>query len=207
MAHHHGPGDGRGEQVAWVICIILQAALVIVEWQYQRLTHSGALLSDWLHNSSDVLQAFISGLPTFLLWFGLDGRWRWWRHRCSRLAEAVNVGALVGSGLWAIGLGWIKLHQSAVVDYDRAWPVAAASCGVNVVCFVLIHRFPAGRARTYAVHLFWDVVATFVAWLSLLRGAVAPDPLLDPLATIVIGLMMLLHWPVVWGVGGQKNSR
>lgn len=198
MAHTHRPGQSAGELGVWATVVVLQVVLVEIERRVFHSSGSTTILSDLWHNSSDVLQALISGSPVFVCFITGWSLSKLLAQRLDVVAGIVNIAALILSGVWAIAIGWARLHTQIPVDYEQAWPIVAVSCAVNTFCFLLVHRIKSVGALTYTVHMFWDIVATLIGAISLYRGSLQPTSRHDAQATIIMGLFMIFHWPVTW---------
>ena len=193
--HSHAPPSNNR---AFAIGVILNLGFVAAEVVYGLSAHSLALLSDAVHNLSDVFGLLIAWgaihlgktLPTKRRTYGL--------RRSSILAALVNAVVLlivVGGIAWE-AVGRIA-HPEAVVTSTVMW-VAAAGIVINAISALL---FMAGRKRDINVqgaflHMASDAgVSLGVVVIGFAIHATGWD-WLDPALSVLIGIV------IVWGTWG-----
>ena len=181
----------------WLLALLIQIAVVIVEIIAVNRPDSRALISDALHNSSDVLLLIMTAVPFMLAAKRYPKAQQITQAR--RASLVVNVVALVGSGLVGIMIGVESLHRLQPVHYDHAWPAAVTSLLGNILIYGVVRPFHHDHgSKVFGWHQLWDVGAALLAAITLWAGSRVNVPQLDSIACIGIGVAMCLHWPMVW---------
>lgn len=181
----------------WLLALLIQIGVVIVEIMAIDQSDSRALVSDALHNSADVLLLIMTAVP-FILAARRYPKARQITH-ARRASLVVNVIALVSSGLVGIMIGVESLHHLQPVQYEHAWPAAVASLLGNILIYGVVRPFHHDHgSKVFGWHQLWDVGAAMTAAIVLWAGTFTKTPHLDGIACIAIGVAMCLHWPMAW---------
>jgi cobalt-zinc-cadmium efflux system protein len=169
------------------------AALMAVEIAGGFLFRSLALFSDAVHLLTDV-----SGLGIALLAIHLQARPTTERHtfglqRAEVLAAQANAFVLVAVTIWVAIEAARRLVSPADVSGAGLATVAALGLVVNLTCARLLHRV-AGKSlnmRGAFLHVALDAAGSVAALIAGIAIIVWDVPRADPLASLVIGGMVL----------------
>lgn len=172
--------------------IVATLALVVAELAGGYVGHSIALVSDAVHNFSDV--------PTLLIsWFAL--RWAehpatsektYGYHRAGILAAFTNAILLVLVAVYLFAEAYKRLQQPVAVHEGVMMGVAVAALVVNgAITLALVRSRRDLNLRSLLIHNFGDAVSN----LGILAGALAIRATgaqwLDPLIGAAIGALVL----------------
>lgn len=181
----------------WMLALLIQVAVVIVELIAIDRSDSRALISDMLHNSADVLLLMMTAVP-FIMAAARQPDYRAIK-RFQRATLIVNIIALTGSGATGILIGLETFNHHQPVHYEHAWPAAVASLVGNILIYGVVRPFRHDHgSKVFGWHQLWDVGAALTATVALWAGTRINVPQLDGIACITIGIAMCLHWPMAW---------
>jgi cobalt-zinc-cadmium efflux system protein len=190
----HRHGHGLGERATGILGVAVAASLllVVVELTAGYAGHSIALVSDAVHNLTDVPTLVISWLatrwarrpPTHEKTFGY--------HRAGILAAFVNAMLLALVALLLIGESVIRLRQPVDVHTAIMLWASLLALAINGGITLAVHR---GRrdlnVRTIWLHNLGDALSN----IAIIAGALAirwsGARWLDPVLGIGIGAMVL----------------
>jgi len=190
-AHHHA-ALVEGATGVLGAAVVATLALVAVEAAASYLGHSISLLSDAVHNLTDVPTLVISWLamrwakrpPTHEKTYGY--------HRAGILAAFVNAILLTLAALWVLGESVGRLRAPVEVHSGLMMWVSLVALAINGGITLAVHR---GRhdlnMRTVWLHNLGDAlsnVAIFVGALAIRRTGMQ---WVDPVIGIGIGAMVL----------------
>lgn len=206
-SHQHGTGHGRSHDsghshthghallsprtLAWATAATL--ALVIAEVAGGTLGHSFALLSDALHNLSDVPTLVISWVA--LRWAGrsVDSERTYGYHRAGILAAFANAILLA---LVAVFLGyeaWERFQQPQHVV--ESWMIATslAALAVNgAITLSLIRSRHDLNLRSVLMHNFGDALSNIAILAGAIMIRMTGAQWLDP--ALGLGIAALVLW-------------
>ncbi len=197
--HDHGHGghrphgqDDAGKRRAFLIGIVLNLVLVLVEVGYGLVAHSMALLADAGHNLGDVLGLILAG-GAALLAKRKPTKLRTYGYRrltvLAALANAIFLLVATGGVVWE---SFRRLRSTETVDAGTVLVVALLAAVVNAISASL---FFAGRredlnTRAAFVHLAGDAaIALGVVGASLViewTGWAWVDPATGLLVSVLI---------------------
>lgn len=175
--------------------LILNAGIVVVQVIGAYGAHSLGLLSDAGHNLVDVTAFALSLLAVRLASRAPTERRSFGFHRSGVLAAQVNAATIL------LLTGWIgyeairRLIHPAAVDGPVVVAIAGVSLAANAVAAWLLHdRSGDLNMRAALLHAASDAAASAgVAAAGLVMWAVAGAYWLDPLASLVIGLLIAVR--------------
>jgi cobalt-zinc-cadmium efflux system protein len=176
-----------------MLSLIITLAFVILEVIAGLSANSLALLTDAAHNITDVLAIGLS-------WYALrlatrvahSGR-TYGYHRAGILAAFINSTtlALISIGIFVEAIQ--RINQPLIVEENTLIVVSIIAFFVNAGTALLVRSGSATdlNMRSAFVHLRGDAVATFGAILAGIGIKFTHWQPLDPLASILIGLLIL----------------
>jgi cobalt-zinc-cadmium efflux system protein len=182
-----------------VYAIVLNAVIFLVELVGGILTNSLALISDSLHNLSDFFALLLSLIATNVVQWKSNSEKSYGYVRIEIFVAFINAMALVLIGLYIIYEGIQRFaHPEPVIG---GWMLLIAIIGfiANTAATILLktHAHHDLNMKSAYLHLLTDaleslavvVVAALIAWQDW--------RLLDPLASIAIGLFIMKG---AWGI-------
>jgi len=199
-AHTHGasghdlPSQGLGEKATGILglAVIATLTLVVIEFVAGYAAHSMALVSDAVHNLTDVPTLVISWLamrwalrpPTHEKTYGY--------HRAGILAAFVNAIVLALAALFVIGGSIARVRNPVEVHAGLMLWVAVLALVINGGITLSLHR---GRkdlnVRTVWIHNLGDALSN----IGILTGALLirwkGAPWIDAVLGIAIGGLVL----------------
>jgi len=195
-AHTHSHGHRRSERVgrAFAIGIALNVAFVVVEIAFGVLANSLALVTDAIHNCSDVLglvlawgaSALARRPPTIRFTYGLRGS-----TILAALANAMLL--LVVSG----GIAWeaiLRLRDSGAVNESVMMWIAALGVLVNggTAWLFMADRRSDLNLRGVYLHMVADAAVSFGVVVAGAGIMLTGWRVLDPAASLVIVLVIFI---------------
>jgi cobalt-zinc-cadmium efflux system protein len=184
------------------LALILTLAFVLVETAGGLAANSLALLSDAAHNLTDVFALGLSWYALRLARRPANARKTFGYHRAGILAALVNSASLAAIAALILYEAYERLRVPQPVDAPLLMGVGALAFIVNTVTALLLHRDAQTdlNIKSAFVHLAGDAVSTLGALLAGVGIALTGWVLLDPLAGILIALLILVS---AWSVGRE----
>ncbi len=153
-----------------------------------------ALLSDALHNASDVAALLLAigaralgrRTPTRLFSYGF--------RRLEVVAALVNAAVLVALAVLVGRVAVDRLRHPSVVDGQTMLAVALVAFVANVAAVLLLGRHEKHdlNVRSAFLHLLQDAFASLVVVAAALLAATRLGPWLDPAASLLIGAAVVV---------------
>lgn len=193
MQAHVGP---IGRALRWSLLVTL--ALVLVEFTAGYYAGSLALISDAVHNLTDVPTMAVSLLALHISQWPADRKRTYGYHRAGVLAAFVNALVLVAIAGYIIWEGYARLQTPVPVRTTMMLVVAVVALGVNSgIALALLRGRCDLNIRSVFVHNAGDAASN----LGILGGAVviaytgwyAVDPIMS------FGIAALVLWSA-WGI-------
>jgi cobalt-zinc-cadmium efflux system protein len=194
--HHHSETDGR----AFLVGVVLNSAIVVVEAIYGVVAHSMALLADAGHNLGDVLGLVLAGGATFLAQRRPTKRRTYGYRRLTLLSALANaIFLLVATG----AIAWESIRRLSAPEAVATGPVivvASIAVVVNAASALLFLRQSHRdlNVRAAFLHLSGDAgiaLAVIVASVVMARtGWLLVDPILS---LVVAGLILISTWTLL----------
>jgi cobalt-zinc-cadmium efflux system protein len=168
-------------------------AFVVIEAASGWLANSLALLTDAVHNLTDVLALGLTWLA-----FGMQSRpsgakRTYGYHRVSIVVAAVNAGTLVLVSLGVFVEAYRRLLQPPEVQANVVIAVGILAVAVNLITALMIRRHAHGDLNLQAafLHLMGDVASTAAAVVAGIIIYFTGLNWVDALASAVIGILIL----------------
>jgi cobalt-zinc-cadmium efflux system protein len=190
--HAHGLSAGVSHGRAFAIGAALNIALIVAQLGYGIIANSLALVSDALHNISDVLGLLLAWAAAWLATKPPSGRRTYGYRRASILAAVANAALLwLATGAIAIEAIQRLFHPAPVEGETVAW-VAALGIAVNTFTALLFMR---GRKDDINIgatfmHMAADAAVSFGvvvgALLLMWTGWLWIDPVISLLVSAVV---------------------
>ena len=183
-----------------VYAIVLNAVIFVVELVGGILTNSLALISDSLHNLSDFFALLLSLIATNVVQWKSNSEKSYGYVRIEIFVAFINAMALVLIGLYIIYEGIQRFAHPEPVTGGWMLLIAVVGFIANTAATILLktHAHYDLNMKSAYLHLLTDaleslavvVVAALIAWQDW--------RLLDPLASIAIGLFIMKGaWSII----------
>ncbi len=198
--HHHHDAHGRSTDRAFILGVLLNLTIVVLEAVYGLVAHSMALLADAGHNLGDVLGLVLAGGATFLARRRATKRRTYGLRRLTLLSAFANgVFLLVAVG----AIAWESIRRFGAPEPVSEKPVIVVAAIAVVINGASALAFAGGRkhdlnVRAAFLHLAGDAgisVAVVVAAVVVLRtGWLWVDP---ALSLAVAALILVSTWSLL----------
>lgn len=168
------------------------------------LAKSQGLIADGIHSLSDLVADFVVLFASHHSRKGADADHHYGHQRFENAASLI-----LGLLLLAVGCGMVygavvKLESPetiASVDSIALWLVAAALCAKELLfryMLAVAKRIKSSMLVANAWHARSDAASSFLVGIGII-GNLAGYPMLDPLAALVVGLMIAkMGWEFAW---------
>lgn len=153
-----------------------------------------ALLSDALHNASDVAALLLAIGARALGRKVPTGRFSYGFRRLEVVAALVNAAVLVGLTVLVARAAVDRLRHPAAVDGRTMLAVALTAFGANVAAVFLLRRHEKHdlNVRGAFLHLVQDALASLVVVAAAVLAPTRLGPWLDPAASLLIGAAVVV---------------
>jgi cobalt-zinc-cadmium efflux system protein len=191
--HSHSGPAGSLDARLW-LGVGLNVLIAGVEVVGGTASGSLALLSDALHNASDVGALLLAIAARALGRKAPTGRFSYGFRRFEVLAALVNAAVLVGLavliGREAVG----RLRRPGPVDGHTMLAVALVAFVANAAAVLLLGRHEKHdlNVRSAFLHLLQDALASLVVVGAALLSGTRLGPWLDPAASLLIGVAVVV---------------
>lgn len=188
--HHHGPTP---ERALW-LAIALNAAFLVVEAVVGWWTNSLALLSDAGHMISDVGALTIALVAVRLSHRPPSQAYTFGLRRAPVLGALLNGISLVVIVALITFEAISRLSDPPQLDASLVIATGVAGLVVNLVsaAYLARTRDESVNTRGAMLHLLSDALGSLAAIIAGIAVLVGPFPLADPIASLVIALLILL---------------
>jgi cobalt-zinc-cadmium efflux system protein len=193
-------GTGEMAYLPIVISILLNTLIVIVEIIAGIFSNSLALISDALHNFSDLLTLVLSLTAVKVSTWGATPNKSYGYLRVEIIAAFINSSALVIIGVYII-------YQAAgrfitPVKIAASWMIVVASIAflANGFSTYLLSKNSKENlnAKSAYLHLYYDAINSFLVIAAGILIYYFNWTILDPIFSIIIGLFIIKSgWDVV----------
>lgn len=182
------------------LAIVLTLAFVVVEITAGLLAHSLALLTDALHNVTDIAALLLTAFALRLEQRPPHAGKTFGYHRVGILVALVNSTTL---GFIAFGIfheAWQRLLAPPAVDSDVLMGIGTVAFIVNLFTAWLISHGSDEDINLHSafLHLMGDAVSTLGAVVAGLGIHLTGYNWLDPVVSLLIGLLILWNaWLII----------
>lgn len=189
--HHHDHGNLKGKNLFW--SVVLNLAITIAQLAGGIISGSMALLSDALHNFSDVLSLSISYIANRLAQKKYTTRHTFGYQRAEILAAFINSSTLIGIAVF-LGVEAFEhlLNPHAIKSLVVIW-LAVASIVVNGASVLLIQSGAKENIniKSAYLHLFTDMLTSVAVLVGGLFMKYAGLYWIDGLITLLIAVYLI----------------
>ena len=197
--HSHSTESTKMTTRRLVLALAITLTFVIVETLAGVYANSLALLTDAAHNFTDVIALGLSWYAMRLTTRPANSRKTFGYHRVGILVALINSTTLVLIALGIFYEAYQRLLAPPQVEATVLIVVAAIAFLVNAGTAWLVRRGSESdlNLRSTFLHLAGDAISTFGAILAGIGIALTGMTFLDPLVSILIGVLILWN---AWGI-------
>ena len=191
-SHSHAAGSSRVLGGAMVATLVL----VLAEFAAGTMGHSIALISDGVHNLTDLPTIFISLIAVRLSVRPPTAEKTYGYHRSGILAAFVNAILLVLVALYIIFESYERLRRPVEVHTDlMLWVAVFALCVNGGITLGLVSGSKDLNLRSILIHNFGDALSNVAIFAGALAIRWTGARWVDPAIGMAIGVMVL--WSAV----------
>lgn len=197
--HMHAHG-AKGARLMWTF--IINVIITVVQIIGALISGSVALLSDALHNFSDASTIIISWVAEKLTRKKSTVNQTFGYKRAEIIAAFINASLLLIIGVFLIFESVERMASHQYMNVEPGIVILLAGFGIigNGLSVLLLQKESVGNmnVKSAYVHLFIDMLSSFVVLAGGVMIYFFNFYLLDPILSIVIALyLMVLSWKLV----------
>lgn len=167
--HHHHHGDLKGKKL--LLSILLNIIITLSQIVGGIISGSLSLISDALHNLSDVISLILSYVANRLTQKKYTSETTFGYKRAEIMAAFINAVILIGVALFLVKEAFERLYEPVVID--SMWVIVLAILGiaVNGGSVLLLRKEAKDNMNIQAasLHLFFDMITS----VAVLLGGIA----------------------------------
>ena len=192
-AHSHPGGFGGVKGKNLLLTMVLKIVLTIAEALGGWLSGSLSLLSDALHNLSDVLSIVISWFAVKMAKKEHDKKNTFGYRRATIIAAVINATLLIIMSLFLFREAYFKFIQPEKINALLVIIIASIGIVLNAVAVYLLHKSSGADLNMRAVYLHFlsDALSSVGVMVGGLVIYFFDAYWMDPLLTVLIGLYIL----------------
>ncbi len=197
MEHHHH-SSLHGKKLLW--SIVLNLTITLAQALGGILSNSLSLLSDALHNFSDVLSLIISWFAHKLTLKPADNKKTFGYKRAEIMAAFINASTLLALSFFLIKEAVERFNNTAVIQANWVIGLGLLSILVNGFSVLLLAKEAKTslNIRSAYLHLFTDMLTSIAVVIGGLLMSFWQIYWIDPLLTILIAVYLILSsWKIL----------
>ncbi|HEY9165941.1 MAG TPA: cation diffusion facilitator family transporter [Candidatus Kryptonia bacterium] len=173
--------------------IILNACIFVTELAGGLLSNSLALVSDAMHNFSDLVALTISFAAARMMKWSGNERKSYGYFRVEILAALINSVILVLIGVYIIYEGVARISEPPRIRAALMFVVATVGFGGNIISVFLLrpHRDESLNAKSAFLHLSTDAVESAAVILTAVLISFFKIQIFDALISVAIGILII----------------
>lgn len=196
--HHitvHRPQQRR----ALLICVLLTAGMMVVEFVAGLLTGSLMLISDAIHMLSHASALGISLLAVVLAQKKVGEHFPFGLYRVEILAALFNGIGLAGFSLWIIYEGIVRILHPVAVLGPELTAVALVGLAVNLTTAVILRRAGLEDLNTKSafLHMLADTFSSVAIVIGGIIIVLTDWFIVDPILSMIVAILVA-RWS--WGL-------
>ncbi|MBN1651790.1 MAG: cation transporter [Bacteroidales bacterium] len=197
MEHHHH-STLHGKKLLW--SILLNLTITLAQAIGGILSNSLSLLSDALHNFSDVLSLIISWFAHKLTLKPADTKKTFGYKRAEIMAAFINASTLLALSFFLIKEAIERFNNATVIQANWVIGLGLLSILVNGFSVLLLAKEAKTslNIRSAYLHLFTDMLTSIAVVIGGLLMSFWSIYWIDPLLTILIaGYLIISSWKIL----------
>lgn len=190
MHVHHA--DRVDRRLAW--SILLNAAIVVAEFVGGIASGSLALLSDAVHNLTDVLSLVLAMIARRFARRPPSARHTFGFRRLEVLAALGNSAMLLVAVTLLVRESIVRLLSPREIDVHLMLPIAIVGLAANLAAVLLLHRHAKDddlNVRSAFAHLVQDTLTSVIVVGVGIAARWGVPPWVDPAASLVVSLFIV----------------
>lgn len=198
MGHeHHHHHDVKGRNL--VLTILLNAGISIAELIGGIISGSIALISDAIHNFSDVLSLVVSYIAQQLAKRDASEKSTFGLRRSEIFAAFINSTTLIVLAFYIFYEAILRFFNPVEISSDLVIWMALASIGVNGLSVLMIKKDAehSMNMKSAYLHLFGDMITSIAVLIGGLLMKYYQIYWIDPVFSIMIAIYLLY---MSWGI-------
>ena len=198
MSHNHSHRETTQRNL--VISIFLNAIIVAGELFAGIISNSLALISDALHNFSDLISLVLSLIAARMKFWKANSKKSYGYIRAEIIVAFINSSTLLIIGFYIIYEAFGRLFTPEKVIGKWLIIVAAISFIANSLSTYLLHKNSKEdlNAKSAYLHLFYDAMNSLFVVIAGILIYFYNWYILDPIFSIVIGLFIIKSaWDII----------
>ncbi len=186
-----------------VIGAVLNLALAIIKFIAGIMGHSTALIADAIHSLSDLATDLVVYMSLKISSQKPDEKHPYGHGRAETIGSAVIGAAVLFVG---IGVAWTVFQKASGGELHVTGLIAIAGAAVSIVVKEALFQYTrkiGEKLRSESIianawHHRSDAVSSLAAFVGI-TGAYMGYTMLDPLAAIIVGIMIAgVGWKILW---------
>ena len=197
MAHEHHHHQVKGKNL--VITILLNAGISLAELIGGLLSGSIALISDAIHNFSDVLSLIVSYIAQRLSKREANEKHTFGYRRSEILAAFINATTLIVLAFYIFYEAIFRFFEPVEVSTDLVIWLALASIIVNAISVLMIKKDAehSMNMKSAYLHLFGDMMTSIAVLIGGLLMKYFYIYWIDPLFSVIIAIYLVyMSWDI-----------
>ena len=192
MSHNHSHSNLKGKKL--ILSIILNIGITLSQIYGSIVSGSLSLLSDALHNFSDVLALIITYIGNKLTQSKFSKTKTFGLKRAEILAALINTTMLIAISFILIKESIFRFQN--IQSIDSTWVISLSILSIlfNGISVLLLHKDSHDNLniKSAYLHLLTDMFSSFAILLGGLGMYYFQIFWLDPLLTIIIGIYLMI---------------
>ena len=192
MSHNHSHSNLKGKKL--ILSIILNIGITLAQIYGSIVSGSLSLLSDALHNFSDVLALIITFIGNKLTQSKFSKTKTFGLKRAEILAALINTTTLIAISFILIKESIFRFQN--IQNIDSTWVIYLSILSIlfNGLSVLLLHKDSHDNLniKSAYLHLLTDMFSSFAILLGGLGMYYFQIFWLDPLLTIIIGIYLMI---------------
>jgi cobalt-zinc-cadmium efflux system protein len=197
--HHHNHNHQlQGKKLFW--SIVLNLAITFAQIFGGLLSNSLSLLTDALHNFSDVLSLIISWFAHKLAHKPANNKRTFGYKRAEIMAAFINAASLLGISFFLIKEAVERFYNPALVQTSWIIGLGLLSIAINGISVLLLSKEAKTslNIRSAYLHLFTDMLTSVAVVIGGVLMTFWPLPWIDPLLTVIIAVYLIINsWKIL----------
>ncbi len=198
MGNHHHSDSLQGKKLFW--SIVLNIAITIAQIIGGLISNSLSLLTDALHNFSDVLSLLISWFAHKLSQKPANHKRTFGYKRAEIMAAFINAASLLGVSFFLIKEAIERFYNPASVQAGWVIILGMLSIVINGISVLLLSKEAKTslNIRSAYLHLFTDMLTSVAVVIGGMLMYFWSLNWIDPLLTVIIAFYLILSsWKIL----------
>jgi len=195
--HNHSISENAGNKIG--LSILLNILITVSQIIGGLISGSVALLSDALHNFSDVISLIISYVANKLSKRKYTIKQTFGYKRAEIIAAFINTTILFAVAIFLVNEAIVRLQEPNEIKTGIVIILAISSIIINSICVLLLQKDSKGNLniKSSYLHLLSDVVTSFAVLLGGLAMKYFSIFYIDSIITIIIAIYLIFSsWKI-----------